>query len=63
MNNLRDLNDAELEAVSGGMDCSAAIVVARIYQSTGNVFKGLGDYVGAAEYYNMARGILVGGCN
>jgi hypothetical protein len=59
---IRVLNDAELETVSGGMDCKTAQVVAKIYSMTGDILGAAGDRAGAIAFYGRAVGVLEGGC-
>ena len=62
MNDICKLNDTELEAVSGGMTCQAAKVVADIHHLTADALRGLGRPVQAAYYDGMAMGGLSGAC-
>lgn len=59
---IRELNDAELENVSGGMSCKTALVVAQIYSMTGDILNAAGDYAGAVAFYGRAAGVIEGGC-
>ena len=62
MNDMRELNDAELEAVSGGMTCETAVVVANIHQMTAIALGVLGDGAGANYFGGLADGVMMGGC-
>jgi bacteriocin-like protein len=57
-----ELNDAELNEVSGGMDCRSAIAVAQVYVSVAGVLGALGDSAGSAYFSGQAKGVLQGGC-
>jgi hypothetical protein len=59
---IRELNHAELDSASGGMECGTAIAVAKAYVAFGDVMNSLGDSVGAATFYGKAEGVLQGGC-
>jgi bacteriocin-like protein len=59
---IRELNDAELETVSGGMDCNTAKVVADIHRLTATALEGLGRGCYAAFFGGKAAGIEQGGC-
>jgi hypothetical protein len=63
MNDIRELNDAELEAVSGGMSCNAALAVAKVYGTFGDTLSILGDSLGAANMWGKGSGIASGGCD
>jgi hypothetical protein len=59
----REVNDAELEAVAGGMTCDAAVVLSRIYGAAANVLMGLGHPAMAAALAGQGIGVLQGaGC-
>lgn len=62
MNDIRKLNDAELEAVSGGMTCETAHMVADIYKLTSTALYGLGQPIMGAYYGGLASGVIAGGC-
>lgn len=62
MKDMRELNDAELEAVSGGMTCEAACVVSNIHKMTAIALGVLGDNDGAQRYGGLADGVFIGGC-
>jgi hypothetical protein len=62
MNDMRELNDAELEAVSGGMTCQTAKIVADIHRLTSEALYGLGNPIGGAYYGGLASGVTSGGC-
>ena len=62
MNNMRELNDAELEAVSGGMTCETAAVVANIHKMTAIALVVLGNGEGANYFGGLADGVMIGGC-
>lgn len=57
-----ELNDAELEAVAGGLDCNAAVAIGWIYTITAMALNALGDKVGAAQFLGKSQGILQGAC-
>jgi hypothetical protein len=59
---LRELNDVELEGVSGGMTCETARTVARIHNLTAMALGLLGNQQGESYYYGMADGVYAGGC-
>ena len=59
---IRQLNDTDLEAVAGGMDCRTAVAVSKIYISVGDILNSLGDSTGATNFYGQANGVLQGGC-
>jgi hypothetical protein len=63
MNDIRELNDAELEAVSGGMKCEDARVIASVYKMTSLALSLLGDEKGANYFIGASDGIQTGaGC-
>ena len=62
MNDIRELNDAELEAVSGGMTCETAKVVFAIHMLTATALEGLGRTSDANFFYGKAAGTIEGGC-
>jgi hypothetical protein len=59
---MRELNDTNLEAVAGGMDCRTAIAISKIYISVGDILNSLGNSAGAAGFYGQANGVLQGAC-
>ncbi|CAN7398310.1 hypothetical protein LJR220_003553 [Bradyrhizobium sp. LjRoot220] len=59
---VRELNDAELEAVSGGMTCETACVVSNIHQMTAIALGVLGNNDGAQYFSGLATGVFNGGC-
>lgn len=62
MTDIRALNDSELEAVSGGMDCKTAAAVAKIYDLLAAVLGALGNTGAANIYTGMSIGVVQGGC-
>ena len=62
MNDIRELNDAELEAVSGGMTCETATVVATIHKMTAIAAGALGLKEKANNFYGYASGVVEGAC-
>jgi len=58
----RDLNNDELAAVAGGMDCATAVAIGWIYTTTALALYGLGDKVGAAFFLGKSEGVVQGGC-
>jgi hypothetical protein len=63
MNDIRELNDAELEAVTGGMSCNTALAMAKVYRSFGDTLGILGDYHGELAFNAMGLGVASGGCD
>jgi hypothetical protein len=61
MNAVRELNDAELDVVSGGMDCQSAKIVASVYALTGLALHALGDTKGGEWFDAVSIGVRVGG--
>ncbi len=59
MNN-RMLNDADLDAVSGGqpMSCAGAVSMANLYMSLSTVHYALGDDAGGAKFGGKSVSIL-----
>lgn len=58
-----ELNDAELEAVAGGMDCDTALVVSNIYLTAATALLGLGDLGTAGYFIGKSAGVKEGaGC-
>jgi hypothetical protein len=62
MNDIRELNDAELEAISGGMTCQAAKAAYGVHMITGDILQGMGRYTEASYFYGVAQGVIDGGC-
>lgn len=62
MNDIRELNDAELEAVSGGMDCKTALIVSDIYATTALALRALGNDMMGNFFAGKAAGVAEGGC-
>ena len=63
MNDIRELNDAELEAVSGGMKCEHARVIASVHKMTNLALLILGDEKGANYFIGASDGVQTGaGC-
>ena len=60
---IRELNDAELEEVSGGMSCNTALAIAKVYRSFSDTFGILGDYQGQLAFGAMGLGVASGGCD
>ena len=61
-NDVSSLNDAELEAVCGGMTCDTARIVAGIHATTAEVLGRVGQ-VGLALYFlGLAGGVTNGAC-
>jgi hypothetical protein len=56
------LNDAELGAVAGGMDCKSAMFLATIHDLTATCLQAAGNYVGAAYFLGQAKGVMDGAC-
>jgi hypothetical protein len=59
---IRELNDAELEAVSGGMTCQTARMVALIHLTTATALYGLGQTAAGDIFLGKAGGVVDGGC-
>jgi hypothetical protein len=62
-NDVRELNEAELEGVTGGMDCKTGHAIAETYRLAGAVLGALGNHEGANRMYGTAYGVSVGACN
>ncbi|MDO9459401.1 MAG: hypothetical protein Q7N95_04705 [Alphaproteobacteria bacterium] len=62
MNDIHEMNDAELQTVAGGMTCEAAHVVASIHRMTAQALTALGQPAQAAYYGGMAIGTVSGAC-
>ena len=60
MNDIRELNDAELEAVSGGMTCQEAKVVASVHKMTSFALSLMGDDKGSNYFIGVADGLQTG---
>lgn len=58
-----ELNDGELEAVVGGMDCKSAMAVAQVYIITAEALGAMGNSAGSAPFSGRAQGVLEGGCH
>jgi hypothetical protein len=58
----RKLNDAELEAVTGGMTCAAACVLAITYLACAAGLALAGNQTAANKYIDKAEGVAQGGC-
>jgi len=63
ISNIRELNDAELEAVSGGLDCGSAIAVGLIDMCTATALAALGDMTASGRYLGRAEGRVDGACH
>jgi hypothetical protein len=59
----RELNEADLEGVNGGMDCKTGAAIADTYRLAGGILGALGNHEGAANMYGRAYGVSVGACN
>jgi hypothetical protein len=62
ISDVREVTDTELDVVAGGMNCSSAMVLARINLAAARVAGALGDSVGQGFYLGQAAGLLQGGC-
>ena len=62
MTNPNKLDDENLEQVTGGMDCGAAISLAKFHSSFATVLGALGDFVGSGINSGKALGLLQGAC-
>lgn len=61
--NIREINVADLDVVSGGLDCNSAIAVGLIDMLTSTVLSELGDQIASARYLGRAEGRLDGACH
>jgi hypothetical protein len=61
-NEVRELNETELEGVAGGMSCRTAIAIARTYYTAGLALEGLGNTGGANNFYGFGSGVLTASC-
>jgi hypothetical protein len=57
-----ELNNAELNEVSGGMTCAQAAGTARILAGTANVLAALGNNADSNYISGLANGFVAGGC-
>ena len=57
-----ELNDAELNEVSGGLDCKSALIVGQFYTGLSKVMYALGNDIMGAYYGGKGSGIITGGC-
>ena len=60
---IRELNDAELEAVSGGMSCNTALAVSKVYHTFADTLGILGDKAGSDYMHGKGQGVAIGGCD
>jgi bacteriocin-like protein len=61
-NDVRELNDDELNEVSGGLDCKSAVAVGQFYMGLSKVMYALGNDIMGAYYGGKGSGIITGGC-
>lgn len=56
------LSDAAIDAVSGGLSCTDAITVARVYGAMSSIFNSVGMAAEGASAAGYAQGVLDGAC-
>ena len=56
------LTDGDLDQVSGGMDCNAAIGLSAVYASVAAIYSAIGNEAMAGHYSGRALGVFEGGC-
>ncbi len=61
-NEVRELNEAELEGATGGMDCKTGTAIAATYRLAGAILGALGDHEMANRMYGTGYGVKVGAC-
>ena len=62
ISNIRELNDAGLATVVGGMSCKDALLVGQFYGALGLIYGSLGMDGAAIRAGNYSGGIVQGAC-